>query len=149
MHLFTNPRAKRGTLFVMVLVWVLALVAGVANACLLEGPGQHSQNTEDEHFSVTRDVSEMPLRHLAVGASHHEAESGSSNAPCLRVCDDRAQTLLKHPSGIALTDCGQAPFVAIAWSAAGQLTSTSVPTGDVSLAAAGPPIRVRLSRLAL
>lgn len=149
MHPFFNNRTKRGITFVMLLVWLFAVASGVANACVLETPGHHVHSSEEEHASEALVAPEIAIEHSEANAIPHHSDSDPSKAPCQRVCDDGVQTLLKHPSGIDLTDYGHASFVVAALCAPAQLTSTSVWVGDLSLPAAGPSIRVRFSRLAL
>jgi hypothetical protein len=145
---FNKSSTRRSTTIVILLVWLFAVASGVANACVLEATEHHHGSTED-HTSTLRADSEWASGQSEADAIPIHSSSDPSKAPCQRVCDDGVQTLLKHPSGIDLTDCGQAPFVSIVWSLSAQPISDADGIGDLSLPAAGPPIRVLFSRLAL
>ncbi|NDP48357.1 MAG: hypothetical protein GZ085_08195 [Sulfuriferula multivorans] len=145
---FSNTRAKRNTAFVVLLVWLFALASGVANACLLEARGTHSHGSSVAYSSATEAAFGISAGHAGAIASH-DAGSGASKALCLKVCDDRSQSLLKQQSGFDLTDPGRAPFVVLVWIAATPVVSAPSRVDDLQPPAPGPPIRVRFSRLAL
>ena len=139
MNLFSNTRAKRTTAFVVLLVWLFAVASGVANACLLEGPGTHSHSAAAGAAKAGH-----------AGAVHgHDDDSDTSKESCLKVCDDGSIALVKVQTGFDLTDPGMAPLVAIVWSAAVPVVSMRLRPVDLQPAIVGPPFRVRYSRLAL
>jgi hypothetical protein len=145
---FSNTRAKRNTAFVVVLVWLFALASGVANACLLEARGTHSHGSPVAYSSATEAASGISAGHAGAIASH-DAGSDTAKASCLKVCDDRSQSLLKQQSGFDLTDPGQAPFVVLVWTAATPVVSAPKQANIQQPHAPGLPIRTRFSRLAL
>ena len=85
MNPFSNPRAKRSTAFVVLLAWLLALAAGVANACLLEAPAMRYEGGVAA-ASATAQVSRV-LAVDAAAATGPDAGS-ATEAPCLKVSDD-------------------------------------------------------------
>lgn len=146
MPFFSSPLAKRSTAFAVLLVWIFALGSGVANACLLETPGQHSLATSGslEHGHAH----DEPTAHAHDAAGHDDGQ-GSSKESCLKSCDDGSRTLLKASSGIDHADPGPAPVVTTLWAAAAPVTLAFSCTDGLLIPILGPPLRVRYSRLAL
>ena len=147
MKLFSSPFAKRSTAFLALLVWVFALASGVANACLLEVRGTHGHLTDaaGPEAVVT----------LRVSAGHagaivgHDDDADASRAPCLKACEDVAQSLPKQDSQTARADPGPAPLVLVLWTAATPALLPFRQMDPVQPAAPELPVRVRYSRLAL
>jgi len=102
MKLFSNHRAKRSTVFMVLLAWLFGLASGVANACLLQAQKTHAHSIASAEFSV---------------ASHGD-EAHASAAPCLKVCDDGARSVPKPDLKIAQTDSGPAPLLVVLRTAA-------------------------------
>lgn len=146
---FSTTRINRNSAFVMLLVWMFALVSGVANACLLEDPGTpvhqaigvHTAQDGGEHVSL-------------VGHAHPEAaadqddDSHTSRQPCLKVCDDSSRSLPKqHTSG--QIDPGPPVVVTVLWTAVVPAHLPRHQLDDAQCVISRLPIRVRYSRLAL
>ncbi len=131
MNRFSFTRAKRNTAFVVLLVWLFALAAGVANACLLDGPGFPS--------------------HAAAAESSGTGDEAlhSSDAPCLKVCDDGSKSLPKPQSGLDPANPGPAPLMVIVWTTAIPGVLASGLMADMPNRLPELPIRVRYPRLAL
>ena len=147
MKLFSSAFAKRRTAFLVLLVWVFALASGVANACLLEVRGTHGHLTDA--------AGPKAVVTLKVSAGHagaivgHDDDADASRAPCLKACEDVAQSLPKQDSQTARADPGPAPLVLVLWTAA---TPAQIPfrqADPVQPHAPELPVRVRYSRLAL
>ena len=146
MKLFSNRDARRNTTFVVLLVWLFALASGVANACLLEARGTHSH--------VAAAGPDGPAGAVAAGhagiAAGHDAAQHAAKAPCLKVCSDGAQSLVTQYAKVAEGESGPPPGAADLWPEAkdpDDLARGSA--GDNRAVTAGPPLRVRFSRLAL
>ena len=146
MKLFPNRDARRHIAFAALLVWLFALASGVANACLLEERGTHSQ--------IAAAGSDGPAHAVAAGhagvAVGHDAAPHAAKAPCLKVCSDGTQSLLTQDSKVAQGESGPPPRAVELWPEAKKpdlLARGSA--GDNPAATVGPPIRVRFSRLAL
>jgi hypothetical protein len=147
MKLFSNTRAKRNTAFVVLLVWLFALASGVANACLLEARATHGHGAA-AGTSETAMSNAISAGHVGAVADH-DAGAGSSKAPCLKVCDDGSQSLVKQQSTFDLSHPGPALLVAIVWAAAVPVVSAPRRMDDLQPSIPGLPLRVRYSRLAL
>ncbi len=146
MKLFPNRSAGRNAAFVVLLVWLFAQASAFANACLLEERRTHSH--------VAAAGSEGPAYAVAAGhaaiAAGHDAAPQAAKAPCLKVCSDGAQSLVTRDSMVAQGESGPPPRAADLWPGAKDpdlLARRSA--GDNPAATVGPPIRVRLLRLAL
>lgn len=145
MTLTASRHRKRSIAFTMLLVWVFALLSGVANACLTEPRGEPTHGgthaPEREHAAK---VAAHP--HAADQAKHDEHPD---KAPCQKACDASSQTLLKQ---LPKRDTPDLQVVALPIYA--QATFHWAPVALVRAArAAVPPLsrppRVQFSRLAL
>ncbi len=147
MNLFSTTRAKRSTAFVVLLVWLFAVASGVANACMLEGPGTHSLSAA----AGPADTGHAPAALTGHRGANdgHDDDSDTSKESCLKVCDDGSNAPVKLQAGFDLTDPGMAPLVAILWNAAAPVVSGPCRLADLQPPIVGPPFRVRYSRLAL
>ena len=145
---FSSTRAKRGTAFVALALWLFAMTSGIANACLLEAPGPHSHDAAETHATAANDPHARSEGH---GAAHagHDGDLDESKAPCLKVCDDGTHALLKRVPVIDLTDPGQVALVAVLWISTVPVVSALGRAPEHRPPDRGPPIRVRFSRLAL
>ena len=145
--LFSN-RTRRRTALAMLLVWAFALVSGMANACVLDALGRHPHEPHARH-SEMREVPPVLPDSKSEGNVRHHDEPDVAKEGCLKVCEDASQSLLNQPSSTDLTDPGLAPFVAAAWPVATLVQSAPCRLSDLQPPSSGPPLRVRLSRLAL
>jgi hypothetical protein len=134
----------------MLLIWLFALSAGVANACLLEDTAPHGKPPTVGTKSGHRPGSAGGFR-LAV----HEEQAGhgdqpSPKAPCLKVCDDGPQSLVKQVSPPGF----DAPVLAVAFARLWSPLTSVLDDGAWRAAwarvpPAAPSPRVRFCRLAL
>lgn len=148
MKLFINTRAKRNTAFVVLLVWLFAVASGFANACVLEARTTHSHDSAAAHAIAVKEAPEISAIHAGIIASHG-ASSQASEAPCLKVCDDGSQSLLKHQSRFDPTDPGPLAIVWVIRTTAVLALSAFDQMDDWRPWMPKSPIRVRFSRLAL
>ena len=146
MKFFADTRTKRNTAFAMLLVWVFAMVSGVANACFLQSPEAHSMSKVSA--ATTSHAHDGLLSHSVATTDHHEV-SDSSKESCLKACDDGTHTLLKAQSGVDHADPGPAPLIATLWTGSLQVVSAPRRVDDWAIPIVGPPLRVRYSRLVL
>jgi hypothetical protein len=146
MKFFAHTRSKRRTAFVVLLVWLFALVSGVANACLLETLEMHSTAVKGSAATTTQTPAEW-AGHLGAGAGHDNSDSTKES--CLKVCDDGTHTVPNAPSGVDDADPGPAPLVATLWTGSPHVVLAPRRLDDLAIPIAGPPFRVRYSRLAL
>ena len=147
---FSNHRTRRNTTFVAILEWAFALASGIANACLLETPGQHSHvaasRSSDAHHAHANDALTGDAVAVAVD---HDDDRDASKESCLKACDDGSNAQIKLAAGVDLTDPGLAPFVVFAWNAATPVVSAPSRFDRLQVPVVGPPFRLRYSRLTL
>ncbi len=146
MRPFSNPRTRRNTTFVAMLVWAFALASGMANACLLETQGKHApipaHHQSDAHHAHAHDAA-------AGDAIDHDDDADASKESCLKACDDGSNAQIKLQTGVDLTDPGLAPFVVFAWAATTPVASAPSWFEQLQVPVVGPPFRLRYSRLTL
>jgi hypothetical protein len=146
MNLTASRHHKRSIALTMLLVWVFALLSGVANACLTEPRGELA------HAGTQVSQADHPARaalqpHAADQVQHGEH---SDKAPCQKSCDASSQTLLKQLPKFDTPD-QQVPVPAT-YRQAGELyaaPTTLVRAALVAVLPPSPPPRVKFSRLAL
>jgi hypothetical protein len=147
MNLTASRHHKRSIALTMLLVWVFALLSGVANACLTEPRG------EPAHAATQT----LPADHPALAAvqQHHAADQAQDGehpdkAPCQKSCDASSQTLLKQLPKLDTPDL-QA-LIPVTYRQASDLHMAPATLVRAVLAAVPPPApppRVQFSRLAL
>ena len=145
MKLLSSSFAESNAASLVLLVWVFALVSGVANACLLETRGAHG------HLTAAGGFEEAAATGMSAGkavADHHD-DAHNSNASCLKACDDVAQSLPKQDLTAAQADPDPAPLVSILWTAATAAVLPFRRTDPVQPHVPERPIRIHYFRLAL
>lgn len=145
----SNTRTRRKTASLMLLLWLLALASGAANACMLEIPGGHSHQPPALQLSATGGALEMAEDSVGAAAHNdHYSVTEPIREACLKACDDGSQTLLKLASSVDSPHPDRLPFLAIAWFAEVHVTTEFVRAYDL-IPERGPPARVLFSRLAI
>ena len=136
----THRRLRR-TAGVTLVVWLLALAAGVVNACALwpAGPERVGLHAEVPSHEQHRDDGERP-------GHHHGSDSGQKS--CLKFCDDESSAIAKSASSgadmvAALVDARIERRLAVP---AAQTDSGSLLEPP---RAQGPPLVIRFLRLTL
>ena len=147
MKILSNSRCRRRTSFAVLLFWLFASGAGWANACLLEARGTHADTGVALDAEGTQ-LSVISAGHAGAIATHDEAWD-STKAPCLKVCDNGSQTMVKLTSAGNLPDPGIAPVLAVDWNPIAPVLWPVASNNEDSLIIYGPPLRTRYSRLAL
>lgn len=144
---FSNPRTRRNTTFVAMLVWAFALASGMANACLLETQGKHAHiaahNQSDAHHAHAHDTV------AGTGTGTVDDDADASKESCLKACDDGSNAQIKLQTGVDLTNPGLAPFVVFAWDATSPVASVPGWFDELQVPIVGPPFRLRYARLTL
>ena len=148
MKLFSNIRAKRSTAFVVLLVCLFAITSGLVNACVLEARGTHRHESATAHPFAEKAVAAISAFHTYVIASQG-ADSDTSRAPCLKVCDDGSQSVVKTKLGVDSADPGAAPLIGLVWAVAASPLLALRPVDLLQSPEPGVPIRVRFARLTL
>ena len=132
----------------MLLVWLFAVASGIANACVLKAHGDHAQVATSETLRAAYAYNAL-AGHTSYDTNHDGDEVDISKAPCLKVCDDGSQALLKLNPFVDLADRGAALTDSMLWAAALKVASTHRHMDCSPSASSEPPMRVRYSRLAL
>lgn len=143
-----NGRSKRNTAFVVLLVWLFAVASGIANACVLQAQGGNSNFGAIKPFEATHARS-AAAGHTPGAANHGSAELDISKAPCLKVCDDGTQLLIKQQTSLDLGDPGSAFLLSVLWTTVIPFVPSPRQRDELQAISHGPPIRVRYSRLTL
>lgn len=149
MKFFSRIRTRRRMVLAVLATWLFALGAGWANACVLQDRGTHVHR-QAQGATVLDDAPVVVFAgHIGID-SVHDDDKGAGGKACLKVCDDGSQTVVTTLSSFDLTDAALAPPTATLWtSRVVELKIVGIATPVASPPAAGPPLRTRLSRLAL
>ncbi|MFW2355186.1 hypothetical protein [Hydrogenophaga sp.] len=137
MHLYRH--SLRHATWMILTVWLFALGAGVANACLL------NQSNSGSHSSFAAMPQDVP-----VAQTHHGEKSDPDDAGCLKFCDEASLAITKVDQPI--TD-GSPVSVGVLYRASGP-TIASATAVQVRVHATRPahlalPIAARPHRLTL
>lgn len=130
----------------MLAVWLFALSAGVANACLLEESRAHP------HASTSADAGSVGAGHRVVSAAHEDEEAAhlAAKAPCLKVCDETPQSPINQAPSLGVDAPVLAAGLWIPWDADAATAGVDVRhVAAARPATTGPPVRVIFSRLVL
>ena len=146
MTLTASRHRKRSIALTMLLVWMFALLSGVANACLTEPLGDPAH--AGTHASQADHAAGAVVQPHAADQAQHEEHP--DKAPCQRSCDESSQTLLKQlpkfntpgPQAAVPSTPTQAIDLHMAPAVLVRAALAAVPPPS-------PPPRVRYSRLAL
>jgi hypothetical protein len=152
---FFHQRAKRRIVWATLLGWVLALLAGVANACLLqdhdfripasaasahEGPGGRDMNA-----ALPFHVEHANQDGAALNAGHSR---DAAKAGCLKFCDDESSTVAKvQPLQLDLP--GPVLLARIDWQTALPVATVAMRRVAERPASQGPPLVIRFLRLTI
>lgn len=145
-----NVSFRRNIALRVLLVWLLALASGMANACLLELRETHSHAAATA--TVSFDIAQTPAivpGHAGAVADGKAADESHSKAPCLKVCDDGSRAFPSLVSTVAHIDPGPALRVQLVWSTVPPDVLALRQIDDPQPATPELPIRVRFSRLAI
>ena len=142
---FSNPRSKRNTAFMVLLVWLFAVASGVANACVLKAHDAHSNVETVDAAHADR----ASAGHVVAVADHGSDEVDVSKAPCLKVCEDVRQLLIKQQTSLDIGERGSAFLVSVLWTTVIPVVTFPAQRDGIQPTAHGPPVRVRYSRLTL
>ena len=144
MTLFKPPRLKRRFASAALVLWVLVLGVAWSNACLLRDRTTHL----DPAFLAIEGLPAVTPGHIGVSASDAQNQSPGS-APCLKVCDDASQTIVKWQWGTELPGMALLPSFAMEWSVSGAALDASQPVRIERPTRAGLALRTRYVRLTL
>ena len=149
MKFLSRSDTRRRMVLAVLAMWLFALGAGWANACVLQDRGTHGHRQaqgviapDDAHIVVS-------AGHIGIDSTHDD-DQGAGGKVCLKVCDDGTQSVVKAATSFDLTDVALAPPTATLWTARGMESQVAgVASKAASPPVAGLPLRTRYSRLAL
>lgn len=140
MNVWRRPRTTAKVAKALLFVWLFAIVASWANACLLESRGDHVRGAPAHAATLTTGTAH---------ASGDDHPDDPGRAACLDLCDDEQSTIPKYGTSI-VPGLMAAPMIASTlWSLA--IIESSFPR-ERPLAAAPPPERpvaIRFLRLTI
>lgn len=146
MTLTISRNHRRSVALTMLLVWVFALLSGLANACLTE-PRSELAHAGTQVSQADHPARATVLPHAADQAQHDEH---SDKAPCQKSCDASSQTLLKQLPKVDTPDLqAVVPPPHRPASALYRAPSTLVRAALAAIPPPAPPPRLQFSRLAL
>ena len=146
MTLTASRHHRRSIALTMLLVWVFALLSGVANACLTE------PRDEPAHAGTHASQADQPAQAAAQPHAADQAQHGQhpDKAPCQKSCDATSQTLLKQLPKVDTPDLqAVVPPPHRQASDLHMAPSTLVRAALAAIPPPSPPPRVQFSRLAL
>lgn len=150
-----DRQGLRRTAWATLLVWLLALAAGVVNACALAPSGAVDRVVSQAGVGVPDAPADEPAvaahpgHHAPLaGPAHHDHGQGSGNAGCLKFCGDASSAIAKiKPPFVGLV--ASHLTVAQPWRVIAAAGAAGFGQPLVRPGAQGPPLVIRLLRLAL
>ena len=150
-----SRRQLRRTACVTLLAWVMALLSGVVNACLLQPHGQtapaSSIATPSPEFADAGLIESTVAR---VEHSHHDShqepqgDHDAGKAGCLKFCADESSSLAKGK--FTQADLPNPALVAVVeWPSLALLPMDTLRRSAERPASPGPPLVIRLLRLTI
>ena len=147
MNVFSTAHRRRTTAFVVLLLWVFSVAAGIVNACVLDAHQAPAGRAAD----VAAGDAVVPSLVATHGRAilEHGDDLDGSGAPCLKVCESNSQALPKLQSVMDQGVLAQMPPPTVFWTLAAQAVLPADWVDRMPPATRVVPIRVRLVRLAL
>ena len=130
-----DRRSLRLATWMILVAWLFALGAGVANACLLSESGNSSHSP-----------SAASPPHVSIAETHHDAPTDSGNAECLKFCDEAPLAITKVD--LPLTD-GSSGWVGVMHRTSGPVLASAAAFQRRVPAHLALPINARPHRLTL
>ncbi len=154
-----NRRQLRRTACVTLLAWVLALLSGVVNACLLQAHGQTASASSATSSPEFADASLIESTFTLVEHSHHDshqawqgdrdgAKEDAGKAGCVKFCSDESSTLAKGkftPTKLP----NPAVVAVVVWCSMAPLPMGTLGRLAERPASPGPPLVIRFLRLTI
>ncbi len=144
MRTFLSARTTRAIAWMVLGVWLFALAAGMANACLLESPEPHHHASGYEHGN-----GHSHGGHEGAHEKHEEGSQDLSKAPCLKLCGEVNQSAIQKTPTFAFDLIGLPSPSYAAWEPAPALALRAIPLRSPQQAPSQPPAWLLFARLAL
>ena len=157
--LMFNRRQLRRTACVTMLAWVMALLSGAVNACLLQPHGQAASASFATSRPEFADAGLIESTVAHVEQSHHDnhqagqgdrdgAKEDAGKAGCLKFCSDESSTLAQGKFTPA--DLPNPVVVAVVeWPSMAPLPTGTLRMSAERPASPGPPLLIRFLRLTI
>lgn len=150
-----DRRQLRRTAWATLMVWVLAMAAGVVNACALTPSGSVERTTQqvgivvhDAHVGVPSSSAIDSHHEPSETVGHHEHEQDSGKGSCLKFCDDESSAIAKVK--LPVVDLSATLLtVAAPWSAIVAVGGAGFRQSLERPGSQGPPLVIRFLRLTL
>ena len=150
-----HRRHLRRTTWVTLLAWVLALLAGLANACQLQPhePGASASTSRAHAASSEGGLHSAQALHVETGhyqrhAEDDDAPADAGKAGCLKFCDDESSAVAKGQS--AQTDiAGPVMVSSVEWRPAVPKATVAMRRSAARPPSQGPPLVIRFLRLTI
>jgi hypothetical protein len=148
MGFFRANRNRRGASALLLVVWLLASVSGIANACL--SAEDHSAIVHIASIATSHQAHMLsPANGAADVIEDDDNSSHDLKALCLDACDDRSHSLRKQNLSIDQPYPGPMTLAAIPWVEFPHAASTNRVERESHADFQALPIRLRYSRLTL
>ena len=155
MFVLLHHRAKRRIVWVTLVGWVLAMLAGVANACLLQAQGSRAPASAAlaHDGSAERGLRAAQALHVKYGdLDRHATQAGDTADPgkagCLKFCDDESSTVTNGKA--AQTDLpGPVLLASVDWHPAVRTAAVATWQPVERPTSQGPPLVIRFLRLTI
>lgn len=150
-----DRRQLRRTAWATLVVWMLAMAAGVVNACALTPSGSEERATVQggivvhEAHVVAPSSSAIESHHLqSETGGHHDHGQDSGKGSCLKFCDDESSAIAKVK--LPVVDLSATLLTAAApWSAFVAVGGAAFRQSLQRPGSQGPPLVIRFLRLTL
>jgi hypothetical protein len=155
MLVFSHHRVKRRTIWLILVAWALALVAGVVNACLLQ-PQQlraPASAASAHDLSVVRGMRIPGAFHVEHGdradrAGGADGTMDAAQAGCVKFCNDESSTVTNAKT--AQTDLpGPMLIASIDWRSTVPAAAVATWRSVERPVSQGPPLVIRFLRLTI
>jgi len=149
-----HRRRLRRTAGLTLVAWVLALLAGMVNACQIQphGPGAHAVAVFTQGDATERGLHATPALHDEDGdhdgAGGPEGKSGTGKAACLKFCDEESSTVAKGETAQTDLPC-MVMAASIDWQRAMPTSTAATWQAAERPIAQGPALFIRFLRLTI
>lgn len=149
MPLFSDPRKQRRAVLLTLAAWVFALMAGIANACLLQDGSSVRAGPQERHGSSTHPDAAVAAQPAALAAHPEPAgDADPDQAACEKFCVADASAAVKQENCQGI-DPGPAAWHACGWMAESLRIVVAMQAVDDRPFPHDTPISIRFGRLRL
>ena len=150
-----HRRHLRRTTWVTLLAWVLALAAGLANACQLQPHEPVASASTSRAHAASSEGGLHSTRTLHVETGHHQSHAEDDDAPadagkagCLKFCDDESSAVAKGKL-VQVDLAGPVTMSRVEWRSAVPKATVATRRSAARPPSQGPPLVIRFLRLTI